>query len=38
MGLSYEENAIQIHRKDVYARTEDGTDFVSLLDMGEEIA
>ena len=38
MGLSYEENAIQIHRKDVYARTEDGTGFVSLLDMGEEIA
>ncbi len=38
MGLSYEENAIQIHRKDVYARTENGTGFVSLLDMGEEIA
>lgn len=37
MGISYEENAIQIHRRDVYAANTDGNGFISLLDMGEEI-
>lgn len=35
MGLMYDPNAIQIHRKDVYAAGENG--FVSLGDMGEII-
>ena len=35
MGLTYDPNAIQIHRKDVYAS--DGDDFVSLGAMGEVI-
>lgn len=34
--LSYEENAIQIHRIETYARNEDGS-FVALSDMGNEI-
>ncbi len=37
LGLSYEENAIAIHRLDVYARDEKNGGFVSLLDMGSEI-
>ena len=35
-GLSYDENAIQIHRLEVYAKNEQ-EKFVSLLDMGEEL-
>ncbi len=35
MNLPYNENAIQIHRLDVYARENDS--FVSLLAMGEEL-
>lgn len=35
MGISYNANAIQIHRIDVYAQGKDG--FISLLDMGEEL-
>ena len=35
-GLAYEPYAIQIHRSEVYASSEQG--FVSLLSMGEEIA
>ena len=35
-GIPYNANAIQIHRLDVYAK--EGDKFVSLLDMGEEIA
>lgn len=34
-GLTYEPAAIQIHRNETYARTEEG--FISLLDMGQEI-
>lgn len=37
MGIPYEANAIQIHRKDVYAAAEHG-GFVSLGEMGEQIA
>ena len=37
MGLSYDANAIQIHRKDVYAFCEDGKNYISLGDMGERI-
>ena len=37
MGISYDENAIQIHRRDVYAADDNGTGFISLLAMGEEI-
>ena len=36
MGIPYNANAIQIHRRDVYAK--EGEQFVSLLAMGEEIA
>ena len=36
MNIPYNANAIQIHRLDVYAKEWD--NFVSLLDMGEEIA
>lgn len=36
MGLTYDANAIQIHRRDVYAKAEDGS-FISLGEMGEEI-
>ena len=35
-NIPYNANAIQIHRLDVYAK--EGDSFVSLLDMGEEIA
>ena len=34
--LSYDENAIQIHRIETYARNEDDS-FVALSDMGSEI-
>ena len=37
MGLPYNENAIQIHRKDVYAPAKSGDGYISLGDMGEEI-
>lgn len=37
-GIEYNENAIQIHRKDVYAKDEKHNSYVSLLDMGEEIS
>ncbi len=36
-GLTYDDNAIQIHRKDVYAMNEKNHSLISLLDMGEEI-
>lgn len=36
MCIPYNANAIQIHRRDVYAK--EGEQFVSLLAMGEEIA
>lgn len=35
-GLSYDENAIQIHRLEVYARDEQ-EEFIPLLDMGEKL-
>lgn len=38
MGLTYDPNAIQIHRKDVYAAASDGKGYVSLGDMGEKIS
>lgn len=37
MGLHYDANAIQIHRRDVYAADADGNGFVSLGEMGERI-
>lgn len=38
LGLEYNSNAIQIHRNEVYAYKDDSeTEFISLLDMGEEI-
>ena len=37
LGLEYDPNAIQIHRMDVYAATEDGNGYISLGDMGEII-
>lgn len=37
MGLAYDSNAIQIHRRDVYAAAEDGEGFVSLGEMGKII-
>ena len=37
MGLTYDENAIQIHRKDVYAVSADGKSYISLGEMGEVI-
>lgn len=37
MGLTYDANAIQIHRRDVYAAAENGGGFVSLGSMGETI-
>ena len=37
LNFEYNPNAIQIHRIDVYARTEDGTGFISLGNMGEVI-
>ena len=35
-GLTYDENAIQIHRLEVYAKNEQ-EEFISLLDMGEKL-
>ena len=35
-GIVYDENAIQIHRVEVYTKDESGT-FISLLDMGDVI-
>lgn len=37
MGLTYEANAIQIHRKDVYAASANGKGYISLGKMGAEI-
>ena len=37
LGLEYNENAIQIHRMEVYAKSEETEEFISLLDLGEEI-
>ena len=37
LGLEYNESAIAIHRKDVYAVDEKTGKYVSLLDLGEEI-
>lgn len=37
MGLTYDANAIQIHRRDVYAASADGKGFISLGEMGETI-
>ena len=37
MGLNYDANAIQIHRRDVYAASADGKGFISLGEMGEVI-
>ena len=37
LGLEYNESAIAIHRKDVYALDEKSKKYVSLLDLGEEI-
>lgn len=37
MGLAYDANAIQIHRRDVYAAAENGGGFVSLGSLGETI-
>ena len=37
MGLTYDVNAIQIHRRDVYAALADGKGYVSLGEMGTKI-
>ncbi len=37
MGLTYDANAIQIHRRDVYAMAADGKGYVSLGEMGSKI-
>ena len=37
LGLEYNESAIAIHRKDVYAVDEKTKKYVSLLELGEEI-
>jgi radical SAM-linked protein len=37
MGFIYDGNAIQIHRRDVYALAEDTGNFIPLIDMGTEI-
>ena len=37
LGLEYNESAIAIHRKDVYAVDEKSKKFVTLLDLGENI-
>lgn len=37
MGLAYDANAIQIHRRDVYGVAAEGKGFVSLGEMGEMI-
>jgi radical SAM-linked protein len=36
LGLTFDERAVQIHRLEVYAKTDDG-EFVSLLDFGSDI-
>ena len=38
LGLEYNESAIAIHRKDVYALNENTKQYVSLLDLGESIS
>lgn len=38
MEIAYDANAIQIHRRDVYALNEDGSGYLSLGEMGEIIA
>lgn len=38
LGLEYNASAIQIHRIDVYAKTEDEKGYISLGEMGENIA
>jgi radical SAM-linked protein len=38
MGLSYDTNAIQIHRKEIYAVAPDGNGFIPLGEMGEIIS
>lgn len=38
MEIAYDVNAIQIHRRDVYALNEDGSGYLSLGEMGEIIA
>lgn len=37
MGIPYEEEAIQIHRRDVYAKNPEGDGFLPLLALGEEL-
>lgn len=37
MGIPYHPEAIQIHRKEIYAAAPEGTGFLSLGEMGEEI-
>lgn len=37
LGLEYNESAIAIHRKDVYALDEETKDYVSLLELGKNI-
>ncbi len=37
MGISFPSDSLMIHRLDVYAVSENGRDFVSLLDMGSVI-
>lgn len=37
MGLTYNANAIQIHRRDVYATATEGKGYISLGEMGSEI-
>lgn len=37
MGLSYDANALQIHRRDVYAADTDGRGYVSLGELGSKI-
>lgn len=36
-GLTYNENAVQIHRNEVYTKDENNNCFVSLLHLGQEI-
>lgn len=37
MGLPYDANAIQIHRRDVYAVASDGNGFISLGELGSKV-
>ena len=37
MGLPFKDEEFQIHREEVYTRMEDTGDFVSLLEIGQEI-